>query len=185
MKRVFLAVSFRGNPFISGYIEEIQSKLTAQKIKWVEPENLHITLKFFGPSSAQQILTIKNTLDNCLKNEPKRLLRFNHLGVFGSRYQPRVLWMGLEDERPLKDLERQIRASLIAAGFTYDRQNFVPHLTLARIKHLDSKKYFQSVVDQYRAFDSGPVNVDTVYLYQSILQKSGPVYKVLHSWKLK
>ncbi len=184
MKRIFLAVSFRDNEFIINYISTIQSELTAQKIKWVEAKNLHITLKFFGPTPAKQIELIETTLDQCLINMHAIELRFTHLGLFGSRYQARVLWMGLENPEALQEPEQKIRQALSGAGFAYDRQNFVPHLTIARIKHLDSRKYFQSVVDRYRDFDSGPIKIDRVYLYQSILHKNGPEYKVLKSWKL-
>jgi 2'-5' RNA ligase len=185
MKRIFLAVSFQDNTFIANYISEIQSKLTAQKIKWVAAKNLHITLKFFGPTPSEQIKHIENTLDQCLAGAKSISLSFTHLGLFGSNYRARVLWMAPGNPEPLQELEQKIRAALMEAGFAYDRQNFVPHLTIARIKKIDSRKYFQSVLDRYRDFDSGPVKIAQVYLYQSILHKNGPEYKVLKSWKLK
>jgi 2'-5' RNA ligase len=60
----------------------------------------------------------------------------------------------------------------------------VPHLTIARIKKLNSKKYFQSVVQRYKDFDSGEIAIESIFLYQSILHKEGPEYRVLQEYRL-
>jgi len=185
MKRVFLAVNFRQNIFIEQYIKDIQSKLLQEKINWVESKNIHLTLKFFGSMEEIQIENTKKALETALKDQAKLQISFNKLGIFGSKYQPRVLWMGIKDPKAIISLEQQIRKALIEIGIPYDRQNFVPHLTIGRIKQLKSKKYFQSVVNQYRDFDSGTVNINSIYLYQSILRPQGPIYKVLAEFKLK
>ena len=185
MKRVFLAVSLRQNDFFEQYINDIQTKLLQEKINWVESKNIHLTLKFFGPLEDIQIENIKKALETTLRNQEKLQISFNKLGLFGSKYQPRVLWMGIKDPKAIISLEQQIRKALIEIGIPYDRQNFVPHLTIGRIKQLKSKKYFQSIVNQYRDFDSGAVNINSIYLYQSILRPQRPIYKVLAEFKLK
>ena len=91
----------------------------------------------------------------------------------------------MENSQSIVKLESQIRDALIEISIPYDRQNFVPHLTIARIKQLQSKKYFQSVIDKYSAFDSGLIDIDSIFLYQSILRPEGPIYKVLEEFKLK
>jgi len=185
MKRVFLAVSFHNNPIIEQYISNIQSELVQEKIKWVTPKNTHLTLKFFGPIDNNSIENIKKALKSALENSLTLKISFNKLGIFGSRYQPRVLWLGMENSQSIIELESQIRDALIEIGIPYDRQNFVPHLTIARIKQLQSKKYFQSVIDKYSEFDSGLIDIDSIFLYQSILRPEGPIYKVLEEFKLK
>jgi 2'-5' RNA ligase len=185
MKRVFLAVSFHNNPILGQYINNIQSELLQEKIKWVAPENTHLTLKFFGPIDDKRIENIKKALKSTLENSSKLKISFNKLRLFGSRYQPRVLWLGMENSESIVNLESQIRNALVEIAIPYDRQNFVPHLTIARIKQLKSKKYFQSVIDKYSEFDSGIIEVDRIFLYQSILRPEGPIYKVLAEFKLK
>ena len=185
MKRVFLAISFHDNLILGQYISNIQNKLLQEKIKWVAPKNTHLTLKFFGPIDDNRIENIKKTLKSTLENSSKLKISFNKLGIFGSRYQPRVLWMGMENAQSIVELESQIRNALIEIGISYDRQNFVPHLTIARIKQLQSKKYFQSVINRYSEFNSGPIDINSVFLYQSILRPEGPIYKVLEEFKLK
>lgn len=185
MKRVFLAIRFSGNAFLSQYINDIRSNLMAEKIKWVETENLHLTLKYFGPTEKKQLEKIKIILDNALKNQEKLQISFHKLGVFGSKYQPRVLWMGMENSDDIVKLQKQIAIALEELGIYADRQNFVPHLTIARIKQLQSKRYFQSVVEQFKEFNSEPIIIDRIYLYESILRKEGPEYRVLKEYKLQ
>ena len=91
MKRVFLAIRFNDNEFTKQYINEIKSSLIAENIKWVEGKNLHLTIKYFGPTGEIQLEKIKNALEFALKNQKSLQISFNKLGVFGSKYQPRVL----------------------------------------------------------------------------------------------
>ena len=185
MKRVFLAISFKNNEFLSQYISTVKGKLLAENIKWVESENIHLTLKYFGPTKDSLLKKVKINLENVLKAQKSFSISFNQLGVFGSKYQPRVLWMGMDNMEEVQLLEHQICQELEKLGIESDRQNFVPHLTIGRIKHLDSKKYFQSVVNQYKPFQSEAILIDRVFLYQSILLKEGPIYKVLKEYELK
>ena len=185
MKRVFLAVSFKNNEFISQYINTVKGRLLAENIKWIEQKNIHLTLKYFGPTEDLLLEKIKISLENVLKVQKSFSVSFNQLGVFGSKYQARVLWMGMESVTEIQFLEHQISQELEKIGIEPDRQNFIPHLTIGRIKHLDSKKYFQSVVNQYKSFQSDAILIDRVFLYQSILLKEGPVYKVLKEYELK
>jgi 2'-5' RNA ligase len=106
-------------------------------------------------------------------------------GIFGSRYDPRVIWLGTNNNQELTALGEDVLNSLDVAGFSRDRQNFVPHLTLGRIKQLTNKKYFQEVIAQYHETFFQKLTVEQFYLFESILQPSGPVYKVLKSYDLK
>ena len=185
MKRVFLAIRFSENEFLGQYINTIQSQLRAEKIKWIDSNNIHLTLKFFGPIEESLLKKIKISLENALKSQQTFEISFNKLGIFGSKYQPRVLWMGLQNDEKIINLESIISQELTKIGITTDRQNFVPHLSIARIKHLASKKYFQSVIDRHNDFDSKEILIDRIFLYQSILRPEGPIYKVLKEFKLE
>jgi 2'-5' RNA ligase len=69
-------------------------------------------------------------------------------------------------------------------GWERDRQNFVPHLTIARIKHVPDKKLFQQFIDENRNAFIQEVSVAEFHLYESILLREGPVYKVLETYEL-
>lgn len=185
MKRVFLAIRFKDNEFMSQYINEIKKRLLAENIKWVEEKNLHLTLKYIGPTENRQLERVKTILDSVFRLQKSIQINFHSLGIFGSKYQPRVLWMGMEQIEEIQSLEKQISLELEKIGIDGDNQNFIPHLTIGRIKQLQSKKYFQSVVDQFKSFKSGVILIDRVYLYQSIMLKEGPEYRVLQEYVLK
>ncbi len=182
MKRVFLALHFRENYIIPQYINILRSELKAENIQWAEPQNLHLTLKFFGPTEDLLISRIEKQLDLVLKNQKPFTLSFNKLGIFGSKYQPRVLWMGLENGEELLKISEMINRALEEIGILTDRQNFVPHLTIGRIKKLHSKKYFQSVINQHNNFSTNDFTIDRIFLYESILKKDGAEYHVLREY---
>jgi len=182
MKRVFLALHFKENHIISQYINVLRSELMAENIQWVEPQNLHLTLKFFGPTEDLLISRIGKQLDFVLKNQKSFTLSFNKLGIFGSKYQPRVLWMGLENAEELLKISETINRALEEIGILTNRQNFVPHLTIGRIKKLHSKRYFQSVINCYNVFQMNEMLIDRVFLYESISKKSGVEYRVLKEY---
>jgi len=185
MKRVFLAINFNDCVFINEYISELKSNLRAENIKWVEPKNAHLTLKFFGPTTNVQLQLIENTLETNLKNKQSFSLVFDKLGIFGSKYQPRLLWMGMENSDDILKLQNEIMLALEGIDIESGRQNFVPHLTIGRIKNLQSKKYFQSVIDHYKIFASPPILINRIFLYESILRKEGPEYRVLKEFVLR
>ena len=146
---------------------------------------MHLTLIFFGPTEDLLLKKIKISIEKVLKGHKSFSIEFNHLGVFGSKYQPRVLWMGMKNTTPLVQLVTDLKEELEQIGIKNDRQNFVPHLTVGRIKKLQSKKYFQSVVNLFKEFDSGPIKVNRIFLYQSILRKEGPEYRVLEEYVME
>ena len=70
-----------------------------------------------------------------LKNHKSFTIDFNRTGIFGSRYTPRVLWLGMQNTpQELYDLEEDLLTTFDNIGYLRDRQNFVPHITLGRIK---------------------------------------------------
>ncbi len=185
MKRVFLAIRIPVNPELESYLKSVQNALHKDKIKWVEPQNLHLTLQFFGPIPGQVIQRYTEACKNILRHQQAFDLHLNELGVFGSRYAPRVLWLGLEPENHLKELKQELLEDFIAKGYRPNRQNFVPHLTLARIKEVQSKTYFQKVVNQYRKAPELSFPIQEILLYESILHKEGPEYRVIEKFVLQ
>jgi len=106
------------------------------------------------------------------------------LGVFGSSYDPRVVWAGIEPVIDLVSVMENIREKMKIIGYEPDRQNLVPHLTLGRIKSLRDKKLFQQIVDQHKGLSSQKITVNQFILFESILKKEGPVYQALQTFQL-
>ncbi len=185
MKRLFVAVKIHPDRHFEGIYGELRKKLILDKIKWVELQNLHLTLKFLGKTSEENFSRIHSVLQEVVARHFCFELSLQTAGIFGSRYDPRIIWLGTNQNQELTILGEDVLNSLDAAGFPRDRQNFVPHLTLGRIKQLTNKKYFQEIILQYHEMFFQKLAVEQFFLYESILNPAGPVYRILKSYNLK
>jgi 2'-5' RNA ligase len=108
----------------------------------------------------------------------------SNIGVFGSSYAPKLIWLGVENEI-LKRLGNDVIAAMEKVGFIVDRQNFVPHITLGRIKKLEDKNYFQKIISANKEKYIQSIYVEKFHLIESILHKTGPVYKIIETYDFK
>jgi len=176
MKRIFTAVKIDpGEKFLQSF-RELRYRLGSEPIKWVEEQNIHITIKFFGETEEGLIPAISGTLDKIAQSRGPLNFRLSGLGIFGSRYQPRVVWSGIDPVEPMAGLIKIVQKEMEQFGFDSDRQNTVPHLTLGRIKFLKDKQLFQKVTDANRELHSNLIRTEECILYESILQREGPRY---------
>lgn len=185
MKRIFTAIKI--NPvdqFVKVY-EDLKSACSHDKIKWVELYNIHITLKFFGETEEGKIDGIKELLTKVSKNHSSFSLNIKDIGIFGSAYNPKVIWLGFDRSEKLIELANDVLDQVESLGFERGRQNFVPHITIGRIKYLDDKKRFQETINKFKSIEIQQQKVDQFYLIESNLTPKGPEYKILQSFHLQ
>jgi len=185
MKRLFIATPIITlSPEIQQSIADLRFRLRHDDIVWVRPDLCHLTLRFLGATPPQQVPEIKNVIaDTCADFKPIKLI-VNKTGVFGSRYRPEAVWLGFEDFSPFKALFERLEPRLRAIGFAPNYGNFVPHITLCRVKRLHDKRKFWDSVELFPKSFSLELEIGTLNLYQSFLHKDGPEYKVLSSFNL-
>ena len=188
MKRLFLAIPIKTND--NGFIpllEGLRRQLAHEKrINWVKPEHIHLTLKFIGNTPNEDIPKIIDGVGEMLQNHKSFTMDFNRTGIFGSRYAPRVLWLGMQNTpQELYDLEEDTLSTFDKLGYLRDRQNFVPHITLGRIKELCEKQYFQKVVAATEQKSYIKQDVNEIILFQSILRPEGAFYKEIKKFELR
>ncbi len=184
MKRIFAAIKITPDEnFLNVYYQLIK-RLGHENIKWVKPENFHLTLKFFGDIPEDKVDVICRELDRITPSFTPFKIHIQKTGVFGSRYNPKVIWFGIEDSDYMKGLAEMILTKMDKAGFARDRQNFVPHLTVGRIRRLTDKKHFQQTIKRFEKANLMEVDVHEIYLYESHLQPEGPVYKTVEKFLL-
>ena len=181
MKRLFAAILLKPNEVFSDALNQLQAKLKCERITWVSSHNLHETLKFFGETNAERIPAIEKALHSGVAGLSAFDICFNRIGIFGSRYNPKVIWLGAETNPMLNQLFFQLKTELEKCNFAYDRQNFVPHFTLGRIREISDKILFQQVIGDYREAFSLEQKIDSVQLYESVLTNKGPIYTTLSS----
>ncbi|MDZ4205302.1 MAG: RNA 2',3'-cyclic phosphodiesterase [Bacteroidales bacterium] len=184
-KRLFAAIKIQASEDFCKIYHQIKLALMHDYITWVQTENMHLTLKFFGETPVDEIPAI----DQCLKLASGGIksfdIRIRQTDIFGSVYDPRVIWFGLEAGSSLQGLYHSISEHLKTVGIFPDRQNYVPHLTIGRIKKIADKRLFQQIVDQFKNCDLGKQKISELVLYESILRHEGPSYNALHRYTFK
>jgi len=185
VKRIFLAAHIESDFINLELLSDLKSSLSHEKINWTKTDQTHITLKFFGDTKVELIKEIDNKLNEAIKNHTSFEIHFRKLGVFGSSYNPKVLWLNFEDDNNFKNIFEDVQKNLEKINIFGDRQNFVPHLTLGRIKKLTDKKIFQKIIDDYSMIKSQSSKINELTLYESILSTKGATHIALHTYKLK
>jgi len=185
MKRLFAAIKIHPEKAFLDHLHLLETQLRHEKIKWVEDHNIHITLKFFGETEENKIPGINSVLQSVADKTKSFELSLQKLGIFGSSYNPKVIWVGIHPYDDLVDIMKELQKELKSIGYEPDRQNLVPHLTLGRIKYLADKSFFQQKIDEYKELTTMSVRIVSFHLYESILKKEGPVYLNLKTFPFK
>ena len=177
--RTFVAVS------ISEKAREAMAEMIASLqdfgsgIRWVKPENLHLTLKFLGDVEEKKLPELEETLKLSAENIKPFNYELVNIGCFPNTKRPRVLWIGVEDsEDQLLLLHQNIESEFKKQDFPKESRKFTPHLTIARVK--DFRKC-GSVISKFSGYNFGNYinNVKEVLLMKSNLYPSGAKYNNL------
>jgi len=184
MKRLFTAVHIPPTDPITDALGHFRAELEGSKINWVSPSNMHLTLKFFGDTPMRDEPPIKDALEAAGKEVRPFTFRIKGCGTFGNPRMPRVIWLGIEHADGLITLYDTINKHLKPLGHKPDKKVFVPHLTIARVKHLTNHDALEELLAEYAEEDFGEVTVDRFTLYQSILRPQGPEYVSLLNVKI-
>lgn len=182
MKRTFLAIPIPVSDEYPVMVQRLQHHLEHERrnINWCKPNQIHLTLKFVGDTPDQDVPKIIESCQQLAKKHPPFSMDFNRTGIFGSNHSPRVLWLGMKEEpKALYDLEADVLDAFDSLGYLRDRQNFVPHLTVCRIKQLIDKPFFQQVVQGIEQKTYLHADVKEIVYFQSFLQPAGAFYKTL------
>ncbi|MFH1646044.1 MAG: RNA 2',3'-cyclic phosphodiesterase [Candidatus Omnitrophota bacterium] len=162
-------------------------KKTENNIKWVEPRNIHLTLKFLGNVSDELIEKIKIELKKISKSHKAFEMHLAQAGVFPKLTSPRVLWVGTDEgnEEILK-LQSKIEDSMERLGLKKETRPFFTHTTLGRVKELKEKTKLTKKIEKENNFSSQYINhIDKITLYQSKLTPKGPIYSVIEEFAFR
>jgi 2'-5' RNA ligase len=184
MKRLFAAIKVHPTENFSVLYDDLKSMLRNEKIKWVDEKNIHITLKFFGETPESRIDNICETLDDVAFRHQPLNLKLQNTGMFGSKYNPRVIWFGIKKNPAIESLAGDVTQRLDKAGFPHDGQTFRAHLTVGRIKFINDKRNFQQSIDRFKDVFIQDIQINNFELYESKLRPQGPEYTVVESFRL-
>ncbi|MBM4463204.1 MAG: RNA 2',3'-cyclic phosphodiesterase [Chloroflexi bacterium] len=171
---------------IRAELGSLQDKLKAGRqpfVKWVDPEGIHLTLKFLGGVDSNLIPEIIKAMSRVAEPAPPFSLQLGGLGVFPGWQRPQVVWVGMGGEvERLASLQKEIESGLSRLGFAPESRPFRGHLTLGRLREQASprdKQSFGAWVQSVR-FESKPsFEVQALSLMKSQLTPSGAIYTQL------
>jgi len=168
-------------------IEEVQGDLrsTRADVRWVNPEKIHLTLKFFGNIEESRIDPIFKSFEEPVQNTPPFSLKVRGVGAFPHLKNPRVIWVGLvEGKEVLISFQKQIEIQLEKIGIQPEDRSFHPHLTLGRMRSSRGKEELVGRMERHKEAEFGDLKVERVVLFKSDLRPSGPIYTPLREMKL-
>ncbi|HON59743.1 MAG TPA: RNA 2',3'-cyclic phosphodiesterase [Smithella sp.] len=185
--RSFLAIEPPEN--VLQEINRLQEKLKREisgRIAWTRPQGQHLTLKFFGDISREDINLISSAVQKRVVAEQKLNLKIERLGVFPDNRRPRVLWCAVAgDVERLLNFQKKLDEDFTAIGFPAEVRSFKAHLTLARIKDPRDITGMSEALKKYDAFTAGEFVADKLFLFQSNLTPQGAVYTKLAEFALR
>ena len=137
--------------------------------RWCGPESMHLTLSFIGEVNQRIYAEILDVLEDI--QESKFELRLKSVGYFGTKRDPKILWAGVEPEKCLLDLQKNIEKKLVAIGLPPSGKKYSPHITLARLKNT-SYEEIATFIQTFSLFDQGPIAIDSFDLFSSKVAKA-------------
>lgn len=152
-------------------------------LRWVKPENIHLTLAFLGEVESHLIGSLGKVIEKIASDNSMMLLTVQGLGVFPTIRRPKVLWAGItEDTDRLTKLKRALDVGLEIMpelGYVPEKRPFKAHLTLARIKkvkrQLDARQLSTAMI-KFQAGISSVMDIRVVCLMKSELTPKGAIY---------
>ncbi|MGB9906538.1 MAG: RNA 2',3'-cyclic phosphodiesterase [Candidatus Saccharicenans sp.] len=161
-------------------------KPIAMNIKWVAPENYHLTLKFIGEVTESQVEIIKTVLEEVAARHGSFRLAVKGSGSFPpGQSRMRVIWVGLEAGPELQALQSDLEDSLGRRGFEREERPFSPHLTIGRAREAQRQDRLKAELEKLGSKEFGVMEVKEINLFQSLLRPNGPEYKIISSYGLK
>ena len=166
----------------------LQEKLKREisgRLSWTRPGGQHLTLKFFGDVSTDDIDSIGRAVKARLAADWTLNLKIEKLGVFPNARKPRVLWCGTSgDVEKLAALQKQLEADFAEMGFPEEGRPFRAHLTLARVRASHGLAGMDEALQKHSAFSAGEFTVKELVLFQSRLTPQGAIYARLATFPL-
>lgn len=169
--------------------EMLREKIATPHLRWADPTNVHLTLKFLGNVPLDRIQEITAALKEACVGLTPFVMAVSGLGCFPSTNNPRVIWVGVQEETGgLKRLQERIEEGLTPLGFKPERRPFRPHLTLGRVRkgaHGGARRIIGGIVSTTSVGDLGQMEVGEISLMRSKLLPSGAQYSRLETIPLE
>jgi 2'-5' RNA ligase len=176
---VALAISDEIRASVAGLIRDLRGLDAGAN--WVRPEQLHVTLKFIGEISAEQLPRIGEALET-VKSDTSANLEFRGLRFFPNARRPAVIWAGIRASENVAGLADEINRRLEPLGIAREPKSFVPHLTIARLKQTRMNLALAEEIKKSESRAFAAFSTGKFHLIESKLNSSGTEYIPVRSF---
>jgi 2'-5' RNA ligase len=187
--RTFIAIALPKN--IKERFVRLQERLKkcGADVKWVAPDNIHLTLKFLGEINRDKLNAVIKTTEKIAQDKLRFRIVISTLGVFPNTDHPKVIWAGTEEaDIETRAIANNLEEKLGKLGIPREERKFSSHITLGRTKSLINKDALISSLnilsDEFRR-ERLDFTADKIIVFKSTLSSGGPVYEALKEIALK
>ena len=176
--RLFVALEL--NPKVIANLTELVRRLGPYALlRWVHPQNMHVTLKYVGDWQVNRLDELIHSLSEVRlpASEPVLNVPLAGLGFFPNARSPRVFWAGAENTTALRQLQSRVDAALQPLGIAPEVRPYHPHLTLARISEDISLDDLYRAIEDLPTREFGLISPDQFVLFESSVTPAGPIYR--------
>jgi 2'-5' RNA ligase len=169
-KRLFVAIELPES--VTQLLVRLDPRLRG--VRWLSPEQMHLTLGFFGNVEASAEEKLREELGAIRWNA--FFLPITGLGTFPPRGRPNIVWVGVGTGHPhLFHLHKRVQDAALAAGLEPDLRPWHPHITLARCRDVSAES-IRAFLRTNADFDAGMIHVESFVLNSSALTPAGSIY---------
>jgi 2'-5' RNA ligase len=169
-KRLFVSIELAHS--VTQRLAELDPHLCG--VRWLAPEQMHLTLSFLGSVPDDVAEKLKKNL--CAIEWKAFFLPLVGFGAFPGKGRPNVIWIGVGTGHPhLFQLHKRVQEGALATGLEPDLRSFHPHITVARCRDV-SPESIRPFLKTHVAFDAGMIHVESFCLNSSELTPTGSVY---------
>lgn len=150
--------------------------------KWINPDNLHVTLKFIGEIAPEKAAEIGDALA-VVRIEEHVIAEFSGIGFFPDARRPSLAWVGIQSAQMLSFLAADVNRVLAPLGIPREEKPFVPHLTIARFKETRLSPYLRAEIEKQKSREFGALTTGEFHLIESKRKSAGAEYTTLRSFR--
>jgi 2'-5' RNA ligase len=183
MTRVRTFLAFELDSTVRARLVALQENLArvAPDVKWVEQENMHLTLLFLGEVDERDLPGICRAAQQAVAELPAFALSVESAGCFPNPRRPRTLWVGVgAGVQEVVAVHDALEAALMELGcYRREERQYTPHVTLGRVKSEGPADKLTAALQKYQAWNAGESRAREVLIMSSLLTTSGPIYAVM------
>jgi len=187
--RAFIAIELPET--IKGFLAGIQERLkkSGADVKWVNPKNIHLTLKFLGEIDAERLPKAIQIMEDVIKDKKAFQVGICCIGSFPRINSPRVIWAGTDKgSKEAKEIAKDLEEKIAKIGIPKENRPFSSHITIGRTRSMLNRENLahelNNLVTKF-AEENLLFLVTKIILFKSTLTPKGPIYEVIKEANLQ